>query len=139
MILFAIAVALLVGLVAALLVYPLVRTRGSPILPGISPSRELLARRDRVYHELRELEFDYRVGKITTVDYREAQAQLEIEAARVLQAIDAQVRVIDEEIEREVQRLRQSRGNCPACGAPIGAPARFCGACGARLEVVARR
>jgi hypothetical protein len=138
-IIFAIAVALMVSLLALLLLDPLVRTRGSSFLPGVSPSRELLARRDRIYDELRELEFDYRVGKVTTIDYREAQAQLEIEAARVLQAIDGRVRAIEDEIEGDVQRLRQSRGFCPACGAPIATAARFCAGCGARLELVARR
>jgi hypothetical protein len=126
---------------AGFILYPIVRPPRDAIasLPG--PSEELIARRDRVYAELRDLEFDYRVGKMTTEDYQDTRNRLELEAARVLQAIDTQVTAIDEEIERQVQQLRAQPvpSACPSCGAPVSADARFCAACGAALTVAANR
>jgi len=130
---------LLAGGVAAFIVLPLVRSSPGELVGGPGPAEELFARRDRVYGELRDLEFDVRVGKVTVEDYRDARDRLELEAARVLRAIDTQVKAIDEEIEREVQQLREQRHACPACGASIESSARFCAACGAPLPAASPR
>src|SRR5260370_16820060 len=50
-------------------------------------SFELLARRDRIYSELLELEFDFRVGKVTDPEYSESRDRLESDAARALRPI----------------------------------------------------
>ena len=127
--------------VVAFILYPIVRPPSEMAAAGPGPSEELVARRDRVYGELRDLEFDFRVGKVTAEDYQDARNRLEVEAARVLQAIDTQVKALDDEIEREVRalRARPDRNVCLACGAATGADARFCAACGAPLTVTASR
>lgn len=79
------------------------------------------------------------MGKVTEEDYLEARQQLETEAARVLRAIDVGTRAIDEEIEREVRRLREDRRTCPSCGAVVVPAARFCASCGEPLQAVAPR
>ena len=129
----------LVIAVVAFVVYPLFRSDRSLLISTVSQSEELFRRRDRIYAELRDLDFDYRVGKVTAEDYREARDQLETEAARILQAIDVEIKAIDEEIEREVRRLRESRHSCPSCGAVIAPNARFCASCGESLKAMARR
>lgn len=129
------AVVLILG-VGAWVVYPFIRPSTS--LAFARPAEELLARRDRIYGELRELEFDRRVGKVTEDDYEESRARLETEAARVLRAIEARTRDIDEVIEREVQRLRAQPDVCPSCRAPAPPGARFCAACGASLPEAVR-
>ena len=139
MILLAAGAMILVVAVAAFVVYPIVRPPHSILSTGASQSEELLRRRDRLYVELRELDFDYRVGKVTEDDYAEGRDQLETEAARILQAIDVEVKAIDDEIEREVKRLRATGHACPSCGAALAPNARFCPACGQPVKAVARR
>lgn len=121
------------------ILYPVLWPSPQPLIGSAAQSEELLRRRDRIYAELRELDFDYRVGKVTAEDYREARNQLETEAAQVLQAIDQQVATLEEEIEREVRRLRETRRGCPSCGAAITPRARFCPSCGEPVKAVARR
>jgi hypothetical protein len=139
MILLYLETVLLLGTVIVLIAYPLLQTRRSAVAANTGETEELLLRRDRLYSELRELEFDYRVGKVPPEDYQELRRQLENDAARVLQAIDVEVKEIDDEIEREVRHLREMSTTCPSCGATLTANARFCAACGAALKVAARR
>jgi hypothetical protein len=101
-------------------------------------SFELLARRDRIYGELRELEFDFRVGKVTDPEYSESRERLESDGARVLRAIDAEIASLEQAIEREVGHLRSTTSACAACGATLAAGARFCPSCGATVQIVAR-
>ncbi|HVB96321.1 MAG TPA: zinc ribbon domain-containing protein [Chloroflexota bacterium] len=132
------AVLLFVAVVACI-AYPLLRPRHSVAAASSGETEELLLRRDRLYGELRELDFDYRVGKITPEDYGELRRQLENDAARILQAIDVEIKEIDDEIEREIGHLRETSTACPSCGAAITPGARFCAACGATLKAAARR
>ncbi len=139
MILLVVSTTVLVAAVVAFVVYPLLRPQRSPLDGASGQSEELLCRRDRIYTELRELEFDHRVGKVSDEDYVEAREQLETEAARILQAIDVQLKAIDDEIERQVRRLRESRRTCPSCGATVTPSARFCPSCGEPLKAMAKR
>jgi len=132
------AVLLTVGAVV-FVAFPLVRTPRPLDTNGPGATEELLARRDRVFEELREADFDFRVGKLTEQDYSATRERLENEAARILHAIDVQIAALDEEIEREVHDLRDREHSCPACGAPIAPSARFCVSCGASLQVSIRR
>ena len=128
--------------VAGFILYPIFREPGPGGPATTSRLADLRARRDRAYAELQDLEFDYRVGKLTTKDYEEARGRLELEAARILQALDVQVRAIDEAIEREVQAMRETRERrnfCPACGDKVAENARFCASCGAALAVRSQR
>jgi hypothetical protein len=119
----------------AFIALPLVRPPAGETSSVGMVSPELLARRDRIYGELRELEFDLRVGKVTEADYVEARDRLEADAARVLRAIDVEILALDAAIEREVGQLRTSNTECAACGASLSPGARFCPACGATIKV----
>jgi rRNA maturation endonuclease Nob1 len=119
----------------ALIALPLVRPPTGETSPIGTVSAELLARRDRIYGELRELEFDLRVGKVTDPDYSEARDRLESEAARVLRAIDVEVLALDAAIEREIGQVRSVGTECVACGASVTPGARYCPSCGATIKV----
>jgi rRNA maturation endonuclease Nob1 len=129
----------LLGLgVSAFVLLPIARS-GKSSDSDAARSDDLLARRDRVYGEIRDLEFDVRVGKVTEEDYRDARERLEVEAARILQALDDRLRVVDDQIEHDVKRLRRRPDVCPACGTAIDPKARFCSSCGAGLTVASAR
>ncbi len=132
-----VAAVILAVIAIAFIVFPLIRpNRGAP---GLRAAEGLIARRDRIYGELRELEFDRDVGKLSAEDYEEARGRLETEGARVLRALDARASTVEAEIEREVRALRDNRLSCQACGGPVAPGARYCPACGAAMSVAARR
>ena len=116
-------------------------------------------RRRKILAALRELEFDYKIGKIVQEDHAVLRSQLLSEAARLISESEA----ADQEIEALIERRRQSREIhttrcpkcrrvvsaddlfCPSCGMAIARPcpecgmeaipnARFCSRCGAHLE-----
>ncbi len=115
---------------------------------------ELYAQRDALYRSIKELEFDYRVGKLTDEDYQRFVGQLKRQAADVLRRID-QVKeaqaTIRQRLEAQIQALRHGGAGsraavvpetggvkprfCPQCGAPVRPGDKFCSQCGAPLTV----
>ena len=123
-------VALAIGAVTVI-VTPFLRPPRPELTATITACAELRARRDRIYGELRELEFDARVGKVSPLEYAEARERLELDGARVLRAIDLEIQALDDAIERDVGALRSAGVACLACGATLSASSRFCPICGA--------
>ncbi len=85
---------------------------------------------------LRDLDFDFQLGKITEEDYRTARMMLMREAAVVLQAQDRQDQALDAEIEAQVQSLRalkMDHPTCRRCNSPLKSGARFCSSCGSQV------
>ncbi len=56
---------------------------------GASPADQLLASRERVLTELRDLDFDQAMSKINAVDYAAQRAQLVAEGVAILKQLDA--------------------------------------------------
>ena len=88
---------------------------------------------------IRDLDFDYRTGKIAEDDYGSARERLLLEAAAQLQSepVPAQRGAeADTEIEAAVQALRHTSGAavCPRCQTPAVAGDRFCARCGTYLS-----
>lgn len=116
---------------AALLViaWPLLREETAEAQGAIltdSDFSELLTRRDAAYMALKDLDFDYRTGKIDEGDYQALKAELETEALSLLERI--------ERGEPSPKPAARAAGRfCPACGQPAQAAHRFCSSCGAKL------
>ncbi len=116
----------------------------------------LYAQRDSIYQAIKELRFDYQVGKVSEADYNAFNAQLRGQAVLVLKQIDALKKAeadpaLDAGLEAEIAALRQVNGSgparptpvaagkaalkfCPQCGHRLQAGDRFCGKCGAALS-----
>ena len=63
------------------------RTR--PQEPGGAPEREALeAAREAKYREIRDLELDYRTGKLSREDYQAIDTQLRSEAIQILDRLE---------------------------------------------------
>ena len=107
----------------------------------------LLNRKAVVYTNLKDLEFEYKLGRLSDADFQRLEAGYKAEAAQLLQKLD-QLGVeknIDETIERDVATRRarlfsspsppsaQSPTRCPACGTGVIPGKKFCSDCGHQL------
>ena len=86
--------------------------------------------RHAVLSALRDLEFDFRTGKVGEEDYTPLRAQLVSEAATYIESEDS---IADEQIEAMIAARRTARSNsqaCSNCGHTVEADSRFCSQCG---------
>jgi len=101
-------------------VYPLfgrVRGREAMLAEADSGLSDLLSERDAVLQAIRDLDFDYRLGKLSNEDYETLRAQYTARGVAILQQLDAAAGLaeetamgaesLEEEIEAEVRRLRR--------------------------------
>jgi hypothetical protein len=122
MVILASAVALIVLTVAYTF---LIRDADIPSVPPISPTHHLEERKAAIYENLRDLQFEYRVGKLSDDDYQQTKLGLQKELAGVMAEMDrmkggAPPRVVEEPVVP----------SCPHCGAQFPASMKFCGECG---------
>lgn len=107
----------------------------------------LLNRKAVVYQNLKDLEFEYKMGRLSDGDFKRLEAGYKAEAAQILQKLDTLgvEKNIDEAIEKEVAKRRSRRqapaseaeeesARCPSCGAQVLPGKNFCADCGHRLQ-----
>jgi hypothetical protein len=90
--------------------------------------------REAVLAALRDLDFDFKTGKISDEDYQPLRTQLLIQAAQHME-LDKKD---DEQLEALIQsrrKLQSKQASCPSCGKKIVVGDSFCSSCGARLEI----
>jgi hypothetical protein len=140
---------ILLALALLAIAWPLLRERPEPGQPAADlsqqesapadPLLELEAQRDSLYQAIKELEFDYRVGKVSEVDYQAFDAQLKEQAVTVLREIDALEAVeadpaLEARLEAEIAALRRN-GHAASPGAPAPGPGpHFCPQCGQGVQ-----
>ncbi len=131
-------------LLAATLFYILfVRPQDLPVPDPVSPTLHLDERKAAIYENLRDLQFEYRVGKLSDADYAQTKLALQKELAVVLaetERISKGLPVADRKrqiLEPEVVSLKveadPSPVICPHCNARFTTPMRFCGSCGKEM------
>ena len=118
------AVVLMVGTILFTL---FVRTQDVPEAPAVSPTAHLEERKAQIYENLRDLQFEYRLGKLSDADYQKTKVDLQSELAKVLAEIDA---VVPPQVQRTTETVVKVADQCPYCGAKFPQPMKFCGACG---------
>ena len=141
------------AVVLAFVAAPLFRERRAWVgLPAPARRAMLLDERDMLLRDLKDLEFDRRMGKIDDADYAELRATTAGKATQVLNALEGPPLIngaaltngralLDREIEAEVMIARarlKAPLNAPkandwtcTCGRRMGATDKFCGNCGA--------
>lgn len=155
------AVIIVLG-VLAFIAYPLIktppedRTETPPALDG------LLSQRDAAYDAIRDLDFDFQMGKLSQSDYSTMRERYKGRAAVALEQIDETSRAVtnvsdldeeriaalraakrsqppaDDAIEQEIARRRAEKVaagvlHCGKCGTPYTTGDAFCAKCGTSL------
>ncbi len=121
--------------VGAVIYTLLIRPKDLPEEAPASPLEPLESRRAQIYESLRDLQFEYRTGKLSEADYQTTKLELQKELARVLARIDE----LGGSAPARAKARRSERPSaapgvcCPHCGAEFERPMKFCGECGKPL------
>jgi len=108
-----------------------VRAKDMPAPEPVSPTRHLDERRAAIYENLRDLQFEYRVGKLSDADYQQTKVGLQKELAGVLEEIE---RVKSGAPAAAPVKPAVTPGTvCPHCNATFPKPLKFCGECGKEM------
>jgi len=104
----------------------------------------LLNRKAVIYSNLKDLEFEYRMGRLGDEDFRRLEAGFKSEAAEILQNLDRLG--VEENLEASIENAIAARkakagpkpppeaAVCPSCGAALTPGKQFCGDCGSRIR-----
>src|SRR5712691_2830614 len=121
-------------LLAVTLLYTLsVRAKDIPPPDPVSPTKHLDERKAAVYENLRDLQFEYRVGKLSDVDYAKTKLALQKELAQVvaetenLLGTSAAVPSAKAAKPASVTKKQKAAFTCPHCGADFAIALKFCG------------
>ena len=123
-----------VVLVFAALFYTLfVRDKDVPEPIPVSPIQHLDDRKHAIYDNLRDLQFEYRVGKLTDDDYQQTKQALQKELAVVLSETEQTLKSLGlGAVQKQAKPSAPvAKGTvCPHCGAKFKENLKFCGECG---------
>ncbi len=113
-----------------------IRLKDLPKPEPVSPFKHLDERKATIYESLRDLQFEFRVNKISDEDYQTTKLELQKELARVLAEVDrvkkelAITTTVVKPAPPPQPKLVAATNVCPACGAKFDKPLKFCGECG---------
>ena len=103
----------------------------------------LLNRKAVIYSNLKDLEFEFKMGRLADADFRRLESGFKAEAAEILQKLDRLgiEENLDDGIEDAIAARKatfssgnvQAQSHCPSCGAELLPGKQFCADCGRRL------
>jgi hypothetical protein len=135
-----------------------VRPKDLPAPEPESPFLHFDERKAAIYENLRDLQFEYRVGKLSDQDYQATKKDLQKELATVLAEVDRVKASLSQSGPQPVAQpiagpLANARGSersraqgapregavaaglrCPHCGARFERALKFCGECGKPMK-----
>jgi len=118
-----------------------VRPKDLPAPEPVSPFQHLDERKAAIYENLRDLQFEYRLGKLSDDDYQSTKKDLQKELARVLAEVDRLKNGIVQAPPKPPAAMPpkapepQIGLTCPSCGAKFEKALKFCGECGKPMKV----
>jgi len=118
-----------------------VRDRDLPVAEPESPFQHLDQRKAAIYENLRDLQFEYRVGKLSDADYQNSKKDLQKELATVLGEVDRLKVQLGMNGAAPPKPKAQPQAKeaglvCPSCGAKFEKELKFCGECGKPMKAV---
>jgi hypothetical protein len=114
-----------------------IRFKDLPKPAPISPFRHLDERKAAIYESLRDLQFEYRLNKLSDADYQTTKVELQKELARVLAETDrikAETGTGNQQV-KAAAAVAVKPNTCPSCGAVFEKALKFCGECGKPMAV----
>jgi hypothetical protein len=125
---------LLTLLISFFIVSPIIiaRNRKSGNLPARSNHHagELIDRKETIYASIKEIEFDYEMGKLSEEDFQELRRQYKNEAVNLLKKIDQ----TQSKTSKSAKHKKGKAVNyCSNCGNAVAASDKFCSSCGTNL------
>jgi hypothetical protein len=118
---------------AALMYVLFVRVKDIPEPIPVSPIQHLEDRKHAIYDNLRDLQFEYRLGKLSDEDYQLTKQSLQKELAVVLAETEETVKRLGltTTTKRSAAAPKAPAVSvCPHCKATFGQALKFCGECG---------
>lgn len=139
------AIALLLSLAAlGWVLWPLFSARVAPYHTENEEMLELIFRKDASLAAIKDLEFDYQVGKISEEDYQRFDARLRRQAIGYMQQIEKlspEIANLEDALEAEIARQRRTSQRrtqptlqVPAAQEQAAVSVRFCTNCGEALS-----
>ncbi|HSU33759.1 MAG TPA: hypothetical protein VLJ11_21205 [Bryobacteraceae bacterium] len=126
--------------VGALIFTLFIRQNDIPEPLPVSPIQHLEDRKQAIYDNLRDLQFEYRLGKLSDEDYQQTKQALQKELAGVLAETEevmarlglktVKARRVTEAPALAKVPARESGSTCPHCGAQFAQALKYCGECG---------
>jgi hypothetical protein len=113
-----------------------VRDRDLPVAEPESPFQHLDERKAAIYENLRDLQFEYRVGKLSDADYQSTKKDLQKELAGVLGEVDRLKTQLATNGAVPPPVPKASGFVCPSCGVKFEKELKFCGECGKPMKAV---
>lgn len=128
-------------LISAVLAFVLlIRPGAIPPNETLSPTAHLDERKEAIYENLRDLNFEYRLGKLSDADYEKTKLGLHNELAKVMAEIDSITGKKSRPAAAAAAAQAEAKAEpakpvhkCPACGAEFDKPMKFCGECAAPM------
>ena len=130
--------------VGALVFTLFIRQNDIPEPLPVSPIQHLEDRKHAIYDNLRDLQFEYRLGKLSDEDYQQTKQALQKELAGVLaetEEVMTRLGLKTVKPRRDTGKLatakapvkapvQESGSTCPNCGAQFAQALKYCGECG---------
>ena len=109
-----------------------VRAQDLPVPEPESPFKHLDELKARIYENLRDLQFEFRVGKLSDADYQTAKQGLQRELAGLMAEVDRLKTELGVTIapKKVAVKPEKKANQCPHCAASFDKPMKFCGECG---------
>ena len=130
-------IALAIVLTLGILVFALfVRVRDVPDPIPVSPLQHLEDRKAAIYENLRDLQFEYRVGKLSDADYQQTKLSLQKELAGVLAEMEKTAKTLGLVTKQAAPNKRTQTASAGLVrfvlivARSLKRPMKFCGQCG---------
>ena len=127
--------------------YPLLQKQQRKVSFALNHrAQELEARKAEIYAAIRDIDFDYRMGKLSQEDYETLRDQYKAEAISLMKQIDQMPlgqsrsapskgdgKAAPDRGRMETASPEKVARFCHQCGQPVTAADQFCSACGEKL------
>lgn len=98
-------------------------------------ANDLIERKEGIYSAIKEIEFDYQMGKLSEEDFKALRQQYKDEAVNLLKKIEQIQRKPAKPAGKAKKPTEQKSPNfCWVCGTAVTKSDKFCANCGTKIQ-----